>query len=263
VPSLLGLPPPVGPTPLTTEEVSRLANLAGVPDANRHNFSDLIVHELTELHIRQRKEGPRSDALKKAVASLRSARQALQDMTQEEMRYFAFADANDPHIQLGIAIDTFLHIADGGALTVFGLSPMPFPSRRGGSKRPRGRPLGTRINPALESIVCAMTIAAFNAGGDFSIDEKSEGGTLADALKVLAPHFPRGIVPNVPPLKTLRRAKKEVVERLKWTLQMDYTFHKEREEWQTARTVEECRAIEKKHEKVRARLTGQDGRKRK
>jgi hypothetical protein len=163
VPSLLGLPPPVGPTPLTTEEVSRLANLAGVPDANRHNFSDLIVHELTELHIRQRKEGPRSDALKKAVASLRSARQALQDMTQEEMRYFAFADANDPHIQLGIAIDTFLHIADGGALTVFGLSPMPFPSRRGGSKRPRGRPLGTRINPAQRTSARNTMICQRNA----------------------------------------------------------------------------------------------------
>ena len=255
--SLLNLPPPAGPTPLTAGEISRLADLAVVPDANRHIFSDLIVRDLDELSVRQRKEGPRSDALKKAVTSLRSARQALEDMTHEEKQYFSPIDAHMDdgwYIQLKLCIEEFLHHADGGALTSFGLEPVCFPSRGRGSKRSRGRPLGTRINPALESIVCTLTIAAFYAGGEFSVDEKSGGGTLVDALKVLAPHFPKGAIPNVPPLKTLRRAKNEVIKRIKHSHQIDYTFQKEREELQKARTIEQYEAIEKKYEKERARL---------
>jgi hypothetical protein len=266
VASLLNLPPPAGPTPLTVEEISRLADLAGVPDANRHIFSDIIVRDLDDLSVRQRKEGPRSDALKKAVASLRSARQALEDMTHEEKQYFSPIDApmdDDWYIQLALRIEEFLHHVDGGALTRSGgLLPVCFPYRGTRSKRSPGRPLGTRINPALESIVGILTIAAVYAGGGFSVDEKSGRGTLVDALKVLAPHFPKGAVPKVPPLKTLRRAKNEVMNRIKHLLKIDYTFQKEREELQKARTIEQYEAIEKTHEEARARLGPSDRKRR-
>jgi hypothetical protein len=60
---------------------------------------------------------------------------------------------------------------------------------------------------SLREIVFGLLSAADEARGEFTLNPKRESGTLLDALNVLRPHLPKGLVPNALPIGTIKKLK--------------------------------------------------------
>jgi hypothetical protein len=74
--------------------------------------------------------------------------------------------------------------------------------------RVAGRPPGWLMREARHRFVKRLLDATAAAGGNLSLNPRSEGGTLVDAIKLLLPYLPREIskMPSFSTLKRLRNA---------------------------------------------------------
>ncbi len=70
-----------------------------------------------------------------------------------------------------------------------------------------GRPRGDIGNPVFQDLVFSILSCAMEAGGKLTVDKNNNKGTLIEALGILRPHFPPGVVPNVLSGSTLSRLK--------------------------------------------------------
>ena len=76
-----------------------------------------------------------------------------------------------------------------------------------GSRSPsrRGRRRETGSHPIFQDFVFELLNVAGSFGGGFSFDKNYETGTLLEAIEVLKPYLPPGVVPKVIPLPTIQR----------------------------------------------------------
>lgn len=74
-------------------------------------------------------------------------------------------------------------------------------------RKKRGKKPGTVNNPEFHDFVWSLLSGAADAGGEFTLDKNAEKGTLIDALNILRPHLPRGVIPNALPLGTIQKIK--------------------------------------------------------
>jgi hypothetical protein len=75
------------------------------------------------------------------------------------------------------------------------------------STQKRGRREGTVSDKTFQDFVWDLLLAASVAGGDFTLDKNFKKGSLIDALDILRPYLPKGVMPNVLPLGTIQRIK--------------------------------------------------------
>jgi hypothetical protein len=59
----------------------------------------------------------------------------------------------------------------------------------------------------LEELVNVLLGAATSADGKLTFNMNEESGTLADALRLLRDHLPKGLVPDPLPARTIQRLK--------------------------------------------------------
>ena len=74
-------------------------------------------------------------------------------------------------------------------------------------RKKRGKKPGTVNNPAFHDFVLSLLSGAADAGGELTLDQNFKKGTLADALNILRPHLPRGVIPNALPFGTIQKIK--------------------------------------------------------
>ena len=86
-------------------------------------------------------------------------------------------------------------------------APHPEYPYEGPHPRRRGKTRGTVKDLIFQNFVCALLILTSRALGRFTLEKNIRTGTLIDAVKILAPFLPDGIVPKRLPTSTLQRLK--------------------------------------------------------
>jgi hypothetical protein len=77
----------------------------------------------------------------------------------------------------------------------------------------RGRRPGTVKNPAFQSFVRGLFLAAERAGGRYTLEKNIGKGTGIEAIHILVPYLPDGFVPKNLPISTLQRIKSTLSKR--------------------------------------------------
>jgi hypothetical protein len=171
----------------------RLADLARVPERARNRFFDYVINILfdaLENYFWNREAASRLDgnaALTRAMGALRSARQALAELDAQHREALWW-----PIAEVESGIDMFCEMV-GSTETA-----RPRPRRQ-------GRPTGAVKDSVFQVLCESLLQAAETAGGKLTLQKNAKRGTLIDALDMLAPHLPDGLVPAALPLSTLER----------------------------------------------------------
>jgi hypothetical protein len=170
----------------TDEELSRLADLACVPEEARREFSDFIVNRLLrDFHVLG--EGHHHDqaAVTLAVKAARLLKLKIAKLDLKDRE-------NLVERSLEEEINLFLERAVGAH---------EFLRQRQVSRR--GRPSDTVKNRGLRQFVWNLHFIAERLGGRFTFTESTETGTLIKAIELLRPYTPPGVVPPVLPISTI------------------------------------------------------------
>ena len=211
------------------DELSRLADLARIPQENRGSFSSSVTEDLLPRvwawAFRPTLTKPRSKQLSKAVSAVLAARQAIIDIESEfvalrpsEEGWWSeecWGDAGRPEDFTNDEAaeqerSAFLQRDLLGSFEQFlfyvGENPGPDPLPQ--SPR-RGRRSGSVGNRAFVALVRSLLIRVKRAGGRLTLEKNAGQGTLIDAIRLLEAYAPPGVVPKVLPHSTLQRIKSE------------------------------------------------------
>ena len=176
----------------TDEELSKLADLARVPQEARGEFSDFIVNRLLrdfyELGERQHHN---QAAVTQAVKAARLFKLKIAKLDPKDREYLAERSLEEE-------INLFLERAVG-----------PHEFLRRGLVGRRGRPFGTGKNREFRPFVLNLLFIAERLGGRFTFTKSSGTGKLIKAIELLRPYAPPGVVPRVLPRSTIGTWKNE------------------------------------------------------
>jgi hypothetical protein len=218
-PALEGIgEPPVLPTDVALQ----IADLARVVDPDSFCIG---VRDLVKRVSKQdwRSELPRpSEALKKAAKAARTLDQAFGSLNKAErawVKKLLEQEPWSPEFLMGLVPgdeplpelpSTVWRLARLFSLAA-GEAVMGLPGTNSLSDAP-GRGRGMVNDVMFQHLVFSLLSCAADAGGGLSLNKNkdskdSKDGTLSDALNILRPHLPKGVVPNVLPLGTLQTIK--------------------------------------------------------
>lgn len=186
--------------PLPKDVALQVAGSAGVPHEEHDSFCYLLRGTVQRVWSRARpaKPGP---ALVRAADATRTLHEALGSLNKEDREWVEGLLAEHPGYS---DVDT----ADAMELlretvwwlvslfsTAIGSSP---PSGPGKVARPdqKGRRRGTVKNVTFQDFVFDLLTNAGATGGDFTFDKNYETGTVLEAIEILTPHLPKGVVPK-------------------------------------------------------------------
>ena len=232
----------------TNDELVRLADIARVPQENCEKFSIGIV-EFVLPHIwdfAKPPTKPRSKALSRAISAMHAARQAVVDLEYIEGSTFGPSDEEwlengqpDSFINFGSigkgehrpwksASDTSMSAKQKATLArseylehlawvieeflVYAGENLDYRRLQPQEIR-RGPRAGRNRNRPLEDLVIDLIYCAETYGGRLTLEKNNGRGTLIDALRVIAPHVPKGMVPPALSGSTLQRIKTEYAKR--------------------------------------------------
>jgi hypothetical protein len=214
------------------EAAAAIAVLAGVPEAQRQRFCERILVALksywmkaeSEQEKEQRRRAglafPRNGALAKAARTMRAASDAFDKLDPKERERVQLALED-----LGKTTPVFIEDSDEVFLPAFaeniracewmafeianvlewaiGIAPKdPFARRRRGPGRRRGR-----VYPYLHSLVITLMGTAELCRGRLTFDRHNESGTLLDALEIMRPVSPPGLMPKALSFASIERAR--------------------------------------------------------
>lgn len=208
-----------------------VADVARIPNQEREPFCDWVCDSVQMVFRRDRRAellGPNAvlsgpgEALKKAAQAARTLDQAFgslnkadrewvgellnQELQWSQERLIGRAPVFEPLRELSITVSDLAHLfsaATGEAWSVVpGTAKLPF---KPGRKR-------RMVNDVtFQDFVRDLLRCAAEAGGSLTLDKNRnyKKGTLVEALEILRPHLPRGVIPTAltSHLATLQRIK--------------------------------------------------------
>ncbi len=175
---------------LTDADAARLADIAGIPDENRKQFTDEVGRAIAaarrhhSITPRRKLPTPADQANKAALQFVRSLRAIPPDQPNPFAAVLPFGSA--------------------------------YPIEVAATKAKRGRPAAV-FSTAFERFVGSLLLLTLSAGGRPSVDRKNHRGRLADMLDVLRPHLPPGFIPKRLPWSKLERLRVDAVAIVKTT----------------------------------------------
>jgi hypothetical protein len=191
-----------------TEVGLRLGVLAGVPAEQRQSFCDLLNWVVGLVWQRDRRAygGKPGAALTRAAEAARTLHEALDNLEPDDRAWLEKLWLRTPEYteRLPDVPETAFQLAHLLSVAV-GKAPPP---TRGQTSRPRGgRRKGSVKDVFFLDFVRLLFVIANDTGGDLAIENECGTGTMIQALKILRPYLPKGVVPIVPPAGTLQRLK--------------------------------------------------------
>jgi hypothetical protein len=213
----------------------KLADRARVPEEQRDFYYERIlenVHNICE-HKKLIDGGLTKEHGSRLHQATVVLRETLDNLDENEKKLVCSV-LNDKG---AFVFDRFSHEGiDGLRQTVFQLDVLfrlltgkPRPHQgslpRKCGNRPGGRRPGSSKGSLLENFVSELLISTITAGGKLSFEKNTCGGTLPDAIEMLRPYLPEGVVPNVLPSPTLQKIKADVkktyVEYAEWEAKLE------------------------------------------
>jgi len=214
--------PPTHPPVLPRDVALRVAGLARVPAQECEPFCDSVCHSVQMVWEQDRRSvssKPRPGrALVQAAQAARALDEAVCSLNKEDREWVDRLVANHAWLaqeeRLRDSTEPFqineLHrtvwLLSFLFNTAVGRS-SPVLAGTATLHNQRGRRRGTVKDMTFEVFVRHLLLSAAEAGGDLTLDKNFKKGTLIDALNILRPYIPKGVVPNVLPLGTLQRIK--------------------------------------------------------
>jgi hypothetical protein len=197
-----------GPPDLPEDVAMRVADAAGVPADERDSFCDLVRFNVRLVWERDRRAVgiTAGAALIRAGDAARTLHEAIDNLETEDREWLERLRSRTPWYK------RWLHDLPGTAFQLAhllsvaaGKAPPPGP---GETSRPRGgRRKGSVKDVIFLDFVRFLLVATAECGGDLTIENEDGTGSMIDALNILRPHLPVGVVPDVPPAGTLQRVK--------------------------------------------------------
>ena len=215
--------------PVPDEVLRELANLAQVP-TDRYDVSSpygffssgvrYYIEEVSTLkHLiiggfDKKKGATLLSAARKLCAAIvaltKEEATLLEDLLREVLEYTPFSTIRRTQ-QVGMTRLSGLEAIAYELVLFFSLimgAPHPrHPNELRGRRRQRGEPPGKLKHPLFQHFVCALLITTRRSGGRFTLEKNIRTGTLIDAIKLLTPYLPEGVVPKRLPSSTLQRLK--------------------------------------------------------
>jgi len=195
---------------LSQDVALQIADLAKVPNHARECFCDCIcgaAQEVWEWDRRGTSSRP-SEALIEAANAARTMKTALQALNENDREWLRKVMSQhiipasrhdplrDPDWTVSVLADTF-NAAIGRRL---------FDDREVTSPRKRGRRRGDINDRTFQDFVRHLLLSVRLADGDLTLDKNFKKGTLIDALNILRPHLPKGVIPICLP-STIQKIK--------------------------------------------------------
>jgi hypothetical protein len=182
--------------PLPNDVALRVSDLAGVPSEGREHFCDLLCETLDGVRRRARHAEP-GPALVKAANAVRALDEALANLNNEDRKAVEGLLAEHPGYSDAEAAEAVVLLREKISWLVGLFSTATGKSSGSGGQPDRGgRRRGTVENVVFQDFVFDLLTNAGASGGDFKFDKNYETGTLLDAIKILTPHLPRGVIPK-------------------------------------------------------------------
>jgi hypothetical protein len=184
---------------------SQLTKLAEVPpDADDSGYFYNAVYEMVEDIWKQdwrAEEWQPSEALRTAQSAAQKLNEALGSLENDDqrrlMRLLDHKPLFSPHENQWVELTLMVNsLAALFALSVGTSGPSSMP---GTDRLPvgAGRRRGTSNNPAFQRLIEYLRMLASWAGGEFRLDKNyPERSNLIEALDLLRPHLPDGLIPE-------------------------------------------------------------------
>jgi hypothetical protein len=178
------------------EQLLKLADLAQVPDGGARNYFNWLILDILfdaweddELRNSERVVGS-DPSLSRTIKALRVAKQALANLEKPVREGLCW-----PIYEIEKGIDRFFESTVGAAEPT-----KPRVHRR-------GRREGTLKNRGFQNFIRSLFKAARICHGNFSLEKNIRAGGIIQAIDILAPYLPDGVVPRYLPVSTLQRIK--------------------------------------------------------
>jgi len=195
------------PQPLPPDEALRLADLARVPPEEHELFFELIDMTIALVWMRDRRAlgtriGPALDGVAKAARVLQQRFGQLDPINRRwvERLWRRTYLYNNWLPDVPETVFRLSHLFSSAA----GMSP----PRSTSEARPRHQKSNrqrTRKDVIFRDFVRRLRSIAGECGGKLSLDHEHEGGSLLDAISILSPHLPKGVVPKKVSPKALKK----------------------------------------------------------
>jgi hypothetical protein len=195
------------------ERMGKIADLANIPDDMRDGFyrelSTVLEYLWTNYLLNQLSYFPRltkNDEFRNAEQAVRAAKDAIDNLNDDlkNLVYLAmrasenWAPVPEPAAFLEVMVKAFANITKKN----------PSSLAKGKGSGP-GRRKGEVKDWPFQCIVGALFTLPERYGGHLSFDDKDpERGTIPRALKILKPDLPPDVIPEVLPLKTIARIRR-------------------------------------------------------
>jgi hypothetical protein len=196
------------PTVLPWDVASHIAELAKVTDDLKHFCCVGICAAVQRVWEWDRRSvsSEKSEALIEAAKAAQALKAAVKAMNETDRKWVQ--QVADQHtilddIPLRDDLDRTLSVLSHLFNTAIGRPD----SDDVAAPRKRGRKKGDSYNRAFQIFVSCLLFEIHISEGKLTFDKNSEKGTLIDALNILRPHLPRGVIPNVLPLGTIQTIK--------------------------------------------------------
>jgi hypothetical protein len=197
---------PSAPSVLPKDVALQVAECARVPPEERDQFCDLVYGTMLSVWERDRRGLPSKpgQALRQAEKAARILHEAFGGLNQDDRKWVERLLAQNPWYQkclseLPLTIWRLAHLFS----TAMGKAPPPGP---GNTVRPglKGRRVGSVKDATFRNLVRHLMVDALETGGQLKFDKTSGTGSLIEALRILRPYLPEGVVPLVPPSGTIQ-----------------------------------------------------------
>jgi hypothetical protein len=201
--------PPINEPPRLHKDVAlQVAHVADVPSAERDQFCELVqgtVQIVWELDRRAVSSKP-GQALIDAAQAARTLHKAFGELNREDRDWVERLSAPNSYYmgglrELPLTVWRLAHLFS----TAIGKSlPDPVPAN---SPKKRDWRQRTVKDVTFENFLTHLFVDVAETGGQLTFTKDSGTGTLIDALDILRPHLPGGVVPEQLPLGRIQKIK--------------------------------------------------------
>jgi hypothetical protein len=185
----------------------RVAKLADVPKKNRRDFCDVIrlpLQLIWELDRRATGTKPQ-DALIRAVKAARALHEAFDSLGPDDRKWVEEIWAKWPLYEKWLPV---LQRSVEALAHLFSVAVNKAPPQGKSAPQRRGRRRGDVKDLSFRQFVHYLLVVTEDwCGGTLTLDKNYESGTLIDAIEILRPYLPQGVVRKGLPLQTIQRVK--------------------------------------------------------
>jgi hypothetical protein len=210
--------PPTQTSPELPEDVAmQVAELARIPAHERGQFCQRVCDSVqTVWETDRRAVSSKPDrALFKAAEAARTLNEAICSLNKDDREWVERIMARSEYQELPREFLLTISLINHMFSTAIGESSPLIPGTAV-LREKRGRRRGAVKDITFEVFIRHLLLWATEYDGEFTFGKNDKKGTLIDALNILRPHLPKGVVPNALPYGTIQKIKTKFFKRRFW-----------------------------------------------